>query len=74
MKYRIVRNGLGRYAVQFKRWWGWQFWKEDDGDGDYYRLEFESETEAHQTVARSVTTKQNYKERSKKAKTWEVVG
>ena len=25
MKYRIVRNGLGEYAVQKKFWAGWEF-------------------------------------------------
>lgn len=56
MKYRIVRNGLNLYAVQFRKLGFWCYWKEydftshceyDPGTRRYFNSLEEAEAAAH---------------------------
>lgn len=78
MKYRIVKNGLGEYAVQFRKLGFWCFWKEYDyfSNADYdpgIRRYFKSIEEAEAAITAHLAAKIKNKEFYKKSNTWGVV-
>lgn len=78
MKFRIVRNGLNLYAVQFRKLGFWCFWKDydftslteyDPGTPRYFKSLEEAET----AVTLYFTDIAKRKDWRKKANIWEVV-
>lgn len=79
MKCRIVKNGLGAYAVQFRKLGFWCFWKEYDltsllceYDPGTIRY-FNSLEEAEAAVTEYFADKAEWEDWRKKASTWGVV-
>jgi hypothetical protein len=79
MKYRIVINGLGEYAVQHRTgWWeSWVFWTDVLwGRKVAARIvrKFPTKTEAENAYKQYLKERQEAKNHVRKDDTWEVVG
>lgn len=78
MKYRVVRNGLGKYGVQYRTgWWkSWVFWTEvvwGKRHAAQIIRTFPTKTEAKNAYEQYIKERQEAKNYVRKDDTWEVV-